>query len=58
MSYKSCRTVSVSRSSSDASFACFFVVLFMYILVGVLVSSLSEKLREIWNVFEGLLLLA
>ena len=58
MSYKSCLTVSVLRSSSDVSFACFFVVLFMYILVGVLVNSLSEKLREIWNVFEGLLHLA
>ena len=58
MSYKSCLTVSVLRSSSDASFACFVVVLFMYILVGVLVNSLSEKLREIWNVFEGLLHLA
>ena len=47
MSYKSCLTVSVLRSSNDASFACFFVVLFMYISVGVLVNSLSEKLREI-----------
>ena len=58
MSYKSCLTVSVLRSSIDASFVCFFVVLFMYILVEVLVNSLSEKLREIWNVFEGLLHLA
>ena len=58
MSYRSCLTVSVLRSSSDVSFACFFVVLFMYILVGVLVNSLSEKLREIWNVFKGLLHLA
>ena len=58
MSYKSCLTVNVLRSSNDASFACFFVVLFMYILVGVLVNSLSEKLREIWNVFEALLHLA
>ena len=58
MSYKSCRIVSVLRSSSDTSFACFFVVLFIYILVGVLMNSLSGKLREIWNAFEGLLHLA
>ena len=31
MSYKSCLTVSVLRSSNDASFACFFVVFYVYI---------------------------
>ena len=40
MSYKSCLTVSVLRSSSDASFACFFVVLFMYI------NNLHYKLQK------------
>ena len=58
MSYKSCRTVSVLRSSSDASCLLVFLVSIIYILVGVLVNSLSEKLREIWNVFEGLFRMA
>ena len=52
MSYRSSLTVSVLRSSNYASFACFFVVLFMYILVGVLVNvwtQLQDKNPELYD---------